>query len=188
MWTKRGNTHTDEEYTGNIDFVRQVILGDEKVREVKERKWEMIQQEYPHSTTKKFDEFWNWLWSSWVQEKKKLATHKVKEMRRKNKLKEKKASSQPSDDSAVRPSIPTTAPNNRIMPLHDSTSSPQMPLSGSTFDNHNDEIIVETSPKPRATTPTTASICPLLPLNSITTPKSTPAATLGSEESSSITS
>ena len=43
---------------GNNDFVRQVILGAERIREVKESKWQMIQERYPNATTKNFNEFW----------------------------------------------------------------------------------------------------------------------------------
>ena len=191
IWTKRGNTHIDEEYAGNNDFVRQVVLDNEKLLELKQRKWDLVQQGYPYSTTKKFEEFWNRVWSCWVREKKKLATRKVKEVRRKNKRKEKQASSLPSDESAVRSSIPITAPSIPIRSNPpDPTTSPQMPPFGPNFNNNDclDEIVVQTSHKPRTTTPLAASKSPLLPPISITTPKSTPTATPGSVESSSTAS
>jgi len=44
MWTKRAkNSDTEEEYAGNADFVRQEILPDDKVLELKQEKWVGIQ-------------------------------------------------------------------------------------------------------------------------------------------------
>ena len=120
-----------------------------------------------------------------------MSTRKVNQKRRKHRQTEKNRPARPSEDSLVRNSISTTAPNNPNMPPHDSTSSPQMPPSAPTFANHNEslgEIVVAKSPKPRATTPTTATIFPLLPPNSITTPKATASASPGSGESSSTAS
>src|SRR5579859_4598497 len=114
MWTKRAkNSDTEEEYAGNADFVRQEILPDDKVLELKQEKWVGIQQQYPNATTKSFEEFWKRLWNSWVREKKKLATRQVNETRRKHRQKPTKTPAHPSDDSPIRSSISTAAPNNR---------------------------------------------------------------------------
>jgi hypothetical protein len=185
MWAKRGNTNVDEVYAGNLDFVRQVIMKDDKVCEIMERKWESVQQEYPHSTRKKFEEFWTRLWSSWVREKKKLATRKVNEVRKKSKRKERNAPSCASGDSPGGHSNPATTPSNRTMPPQNPTQSPQSPPIASVVEHNNEsmtEIIVKTSQKVRAETPT-ASNFPLLPPSDSITPKARSADTPSSDSS-----
>ena len=186
MWTKRGNTNVDDVYAGNHDFFRKVILPDGKMSEIMERKWESVQQEYPHTTRKKFDEFWSRVWSSWVREKKKLATRKVNQVRKKsNKRKEAKASLRTSHDSPLGPSNLATTATNRIMPPQNPTESPQSPPIASVVDHSKQsmtDIIVKTSQKVRADT-STASNLPLLPPSESITPQAWPADTPSSDSS-----
>jgi hypothetical protein len=185
MWSKRGNTNLDDVYAGNLDLVREVIIKDDKVSEIMERKWESVQQEYPHATRNKFEEFWSRLWSSWVCEKKKLATRKVNQLRRKSTRKARKASSDSSDDSPVGPSKPATTPTNRIMPPQNPTESPQSPPIASVVDQSKEsmtDIIVKTSQKVRADT-STASNFSLLPPSDSITPQAWPADTPSSDSS-----
>src|SRR5256885_1395037 len=112
MWAKRGNTNTDEIYSGNHDFARQVILTDDKVRDVMERKWQTVRQQHSQTTRRKYEEWTSRLWSSWVREKKKLATRKISEVRRKAKRMETKVVLSTSDDptAAEPPSSDLTVP------------------------------------------------------------------------------
>ena len=148
-----------------------------------ERKWQTVRQQHPQTTRRKYEEWTSRLWSSWVREKKKLATRKIKEVRRKAKRMETKVLSSTSDDptAAELPSsdltvaVATTPLKPRQSPRH------QLPPPGNDDDDNDSssmlDIIPETpSPKQNIKARRSSSIFPgpLLPPHSITSASNSP--------------
>lgn len=63
LWTKRGDTKLDEQFTGNVDFVKSAVLSKGKVRDFMEDMWAKIIVTHPQTTRHYFDEFATNLWT-----------------------------------------------------------------------------------------------------------------------------
>ena len=76
-WTEQGNTRLDEEFTGNVDFVRLTVLSEGTVKDFMDGMWAKINSTHPQTTKKYFDDFASNLWTGWVREKKKTVSRMV---------------------------------------------------------------------------------------------------------------
>jgi len=175
------------------------VLGDAEVSAVLEAKWLSEKARYPQITKKKDTEWSNRLWGVWVREKKKTATRKITEVRRKVKQIDRKPALFKSEDSSA-PAPPTSditatmTPRKHIMSSKQTTGPQLQPPSNKT-NNDDDSSMSDISPETpssgqRIKSPLESSmIAPLLPPDPITS-KFTP---LGgsdyspSSESSSLT-